>query len=223
MAATGKTAQIRAGRVLRKIEYAVRRPAVPREMGYLWVKRCMDILLAALAGAVLWAPMLAIGLWVRLDSPGPALYRQERLGRDGRPFAMYKFRSMIADAERDGPQWARKNDPRCTRAGRFLRRTHLDELPQLWNILIGDMSFVGPRPERAYFYDRFSANVDGFHRRLAVRPGLTGLAQINGGYNLSPEEKLAYDMEYIQNQSLLLDLKCILLTIRLVLAGEGAR
>ncbi|MDY5539948.1 MAG: sugar transferase, partial [Lachnospiraceae bacterium] len=168
-------------------------------------------------------PMLFIAILIRLDSPGPALFRQERLGKDGQPFTILKFRSMRLDAEENGPQWAERNDHRCTRLGRLLRSTRLDELPQLWNILKGDMSFVGPRPERECFYDEFETYIHGFHNRLIVKPGLTGWAQVNGGYDLKPEEKIVLDMEYIQKQSLGLDLKCIFQTVHLIFTHEGAR
>lgn len=191
--------------------------------GYLLTKRMLDIVLAVFFGVVLLIPMVLIGILVRLDSPGAVIFRQERLGTNGNPFIMYKFRSMREDAEADGPQWAEKNDKRCTDFGCCLRKTRLDELPQILNILKGDMSFVGPRPERAYFYDKFDEEIPGFRNRLLVQPGLTGYAQVNGGYELLPEEKLAYDMQYIEKRSLLLDIQCILKTVRLFFTYEGAR
>lgn len=203
--------------------YEVERIAPTRKPVYAFFKRSMDIGASLLLGILMMIPMLQIALWIRLDSEGPVLYRQERLGKDGRPFVMYKFRTMYPDAEKDGPRWAERLDWRCTRAGRFLRMTHLDELPQLWNILIGDMSFVGPRPERECFYDRFETYIHGFRYRLAVVPGLTGWAQVNGGYDLRPEEKIVFDMEYIRNRSLWMDLKCIARTLRLLCTHEGAR
>ena len=121
------------------------------------------------------------------------------------------------------PQWADEQDPRCTHFGQILRRTRLDELPQFYNILRGDMSFVGPRPERAYFYGEFEKYIPGFSNRLMVVPGLTGHAQVNGGYSLKPEEKIIYDMEYIEKRSIWMDLACIGKTIRVVLCGAGAR
>ena len=136
---------------------------------------------------------------------------------------MYKFRSMCKDAERDGPRWADADDARCTRFGAFLRRTRLDELPQIWNILKGEMSFVGPRPERACFYRKFEQYIIGFSNRLTVIPGLTGYAQVNGGYDLKPEEKIIYDMVYIERRSVWMDLRCILKTVSVVLRGDGAR
>lgn len=191
--------------------------------GYLFAKRLFDIAASLLAGIVLLLPMLVIALIIRLDSPGPALFRQERLGKDGKPFTMLKFRSMYLDAEVNGPQWAAVNDHRCTRVGRVLRNSRLDELPQLWNILKGDMSFVGPRPERACFYDAFETYIPGFRDRLQIKPGLTGWAQINGGYELKPEEKLVYDLEYIDSCGVKTDLLCILKTVPLAFTHKGAR
>lgn len=191
--------------------------------GYRFIKRLFDIVASLLIVSVLLLPMLVIGALIWCSSPGPALYRQERLGLNGKKFTMLKFRSMVNDAEAEGPQWATENDQRCTKIGAFLRKTRLDELPQLWNILKGDMSFVGPRPEREYFYDEFESYIIGFRKRLLVKPGLTGLAQVNGGYELLPEEKIVYDMAYIKNMSLKMDLKCIFKTVRLIFTHEGAR
>lgn len=190
---------------------------------YLIIKRIFDFVVAALAGLVLLIPMLILALLIRLDSEGPALYCQERLGKNGKPFVMYKFRSMRLDAEADGPKWADKYDERCTKLGKVLRSSRLDELPQLINILKGEMSFVGPRPERAYFYNEFEKYIPNFRDRLLVLPGLTGYAQVNGGYELAPEEKIVYDMEYIANRSLKMDLLCILRTAGIVFSHEGAR
>ena len=190
---------------------------------YQFFKRVFDVVFSVVFSLIMLIPMLVIAVLIKIDSEGPALYKQERLGLNGKPFLIYKFRSMRLDAEADGPQWAEVNDHRCTRLGRVLRKTRLDELPQLINILKGEMSLVGPRPERAYFYDKFETYIPGFRQRMQVKPGLTGLAQVNGGYELRPEEKLEYDMEYIRTQSMLLDLKCILKTARLVFTHEGAR
>ena len=190
---------------------------------YAVLKRGGDILMSLCVAALGCIPMALIALLIKLDSKGPVIFRQERLGKDGKPFTMLKFRSMYDDAEQNGPQWAEKEDDRCTKIGCFLRKTRLDELPQFWNILKGDMSLVGPRPERAYFYDEFETYIHGFRNRLAVRPGLTGWAQVNGGYDLSPEEKIVYDMEYIKGRSIRMDLACIFKTVRLVFTHEGAR
>ena len=189
--------------------------------GYLVTKRLFDIAASLAAGVVLLIPMIIIGFLIRLESEGPAVYCQERLGKDGRPFIMYKFRTMGLDAEADGPCWAAVDDPRCTRLGRFLRRWHLDELPQLYNIFIGDMSFVGPRPERACFYEEFSRHIPNFHERLQVPPGLTGHAQVNG-CGLEPEEKLRYDLEYMESRSMGVDIACMFRTVFAVLLQDGA-
>lgn len=190
---------------------------------YRGLKRLFDIGVALAALLVLFLPMVIIAVMIRLDSPGAALFRQERLGRDGVPFTMYKFRSMRIDAEENGPQWAEKNDVRCTKFGRLLRVSRLDELPQLLNILKGDMSFVGPRPERKCFYEEFEKYIPGFKERLKVKPGLTGYAQINGGYDLRPEEKIVFDMAYIDCQSVMLDMYCFFKTIGVVFSHDGAR
>lgn len=203
--------------------YDVTEPVVHGNAVFFAVKRTMDVILAFVAGLALVLPMVIIAILIKLDSPGPAIFRQERLGKGGKPFTIYKFRTMYLDAEANGPQWAKRHDCRCTPLGRFLRHTRLDELPQLWNILKGDMSIVGPRPERACFYDEFETYIHGFSYRLLVKPGLTGLAQVNGGYDLKPEEKIVYDIQYIENQSILMDLKCIFKTVSLVFTHEGAR
>lgn len=199
-------------------------PALPRRKPvYSLFKRAFDILVSLSAGLLLLIPMGIIAIMIRLDSEGPALFRQERLGKDGKSFYMYKFRSMRIDAEKNGPKWADQNDDRCTRLGKLLRKCRLDELPQLWNIFVGHMSLVGPRPERPFFYDEFETYIHGFRHRLAVQPGLTGLAQVNGGYDLEPEEKIVYDMRYIEERSLWMDLKIIFKTVALVFSHEGAR
>ena len=190
---------------------------------YLFIKRLFDIVVSFLAGVVLLIPMGIIAILIRRDSDGPAIFKQERLGKDGKPFVMYKFRSMHLDAEINGPQWAEKDDERCTNLGLKLRRSRLDELPQLWNIFKGDMSIVGPRPERACFYDEFEKYIPGFRNRLLVRPGLTGHAQVNGGYDLLPEEKIVFDMEYIANRSIKMDIQCILQTVLVIFSHDGAR
>lgn len=190
---------------------------------YLFAKRTFDVVISLVVLALLAIPMLIIAVLIRIDSPGPALFRQERLGKDGQPFTIFKFRSMRVDAEKNGPQWADKDDSRCTKLGRILRKSRLDEIPQLWNILKGEMSFVGPRPERACFYKKFETYIHGFSKRLLVKPGLTGYAQVNGGYELKPEEKIVYDIAYIKKQSITLDLWCIFKTVKLVFTHEGAR
>lgn len=190
---------------------------------YLFFKRAFDIVFAIVVGLVLFLFIPIIAIAIKLDSKGPVLFKQERLGKDEKPFMMYKFRSMYIDAEKDGPQWAIASDQRATRVGRFLRKTRIDELPQMWNILLGDMSLVGPRPEREFFYSEFERDIPNFRDRLAVKPGLTGLAQVNGGYELDPQSKLDYDIEYMGSRSILLDIKCILKTVKLVFTHDGAR
>ena len=198
-------------------------PRIQERWSYLLVKRLFDFFFALIGLIVLAIPMAVIALIILIDSPGGAIFRQERLGKNGKPFVIYKFRTMNIDAEVNGPKWADKEDARCTRFGASLRKTRLDELPQLWNILKGDMSFVGPRPERQYFYELFDKYIVGFSNRLVVIPGLTGYAQVNGGYELEPEEKIIYDMEYIEHRSVFLDLKCIAKTISLIFTHKGAR
>lgn len=201
----------------------IEKPVLRQGKLYSIVKRMFDVLCSLLGLLFLAIPMLVIAAIIAVDSPGAPVFRQERLGLNGKPFMIYKFRSMCLDAEADGPRWAEEGDTRCTRFGQILRRTRLDELPQLWNILRGDMSLVGPRPERAYFYREFETYIPGFSHRLMVTPGLTGWAQINGGYDLKPEEKIIYDMEYIEKRSVSFDLLCIFRTVRIVFSREGAR
>ncbi len=194
--------------------------------GAAFGKRLLDVVVS-LVGLALAAPLMAVvALAVRLDSRGPVFFRQERVGRGGKPFTLWKFRSMRTDAEADGAKWAVKGDPRVTRVGKFIRATRLDELPQLWNVLVGDMSLVGPRPEREMFVRQLSERCTYYEQRLVVRPGLTGWAQIKAPYASSFEEsieKLKYDLYYIKNLSLFLDISILLSTARIVLLGRGAR
>lgn len=206
-----------------KQEYTVAPVALKARPIYAFCKRALDLAVALVVGLIAILPMLLLALIIRLDSKGPALFKQERLGKDGKPFMIYKFRSMYEDAEKDGPKWAQEEDDRCTRVGRLMRKTRLDELPQLWNILVGQMSLVGPRPERPVFYKEFETYIHGFSHRLVVKPGLTGLAQVNGGYDLLPEEKILWDMKYIENRSMWLDFKCMFKTVHLVFTHKGAR
>ena len=179
------------------------------------LKRIIDITCATLALTVLALPMVAIAIVIRVTSPGAVLYRQERMGLDGRPFLLLKFRSMHENAEFDtGPVWATENDPRRTTFGRFLRRTSLDELPQLWNVLRGDMSLVGPRPERPFFVEQFKTRVPQYMLRHKVKAGITGWAQVNGWRgNTSVEKRIEYDLYYIENWSVSLDFKIMWLTV----------
>ena len=187
-------------------------------------KRALDVAVSVL-GLILLSPVLAvIGLLVKLTSPGPVLLHQERTGLADRPMVMHKFRTMRANAEAEtGPVWASANDPRRTWAGPILRRFSLDELPQLWNVFVGDMSLVGPRPERPVFVDEFKARLDRYADRHMVRPGLTGWAQVNDlRGQTSVEERLIYDLYYIENWSLAFDLKIILITLFRVFTHKNA-
>jgi lipopolysaccharide/colanic/teichoic acid biosynthesis glycosyltransferase len=188
-------------------------------------KRLVDFTLALLGLLVAWPVMLAVALAVRLDSPGPVLFKQERTGQRGRPFTLCKFRSMRTDAEKlTGPVWATENDPRVTKIGRFLRKTRLDELPQLFNILSGSMSLVGPRPERPHFVAELAHKIPYFNQRHIAKPGLTGWAQINYPYGNTVEDalqKLQYDLFYIKYQSLLFDLSILFNTVKTVLLRKG--
>lgn len=190
---------------------------------FLFVKRAFDIVLSLFGLMFLLLPMAVIAILIRLDTPGPAIYKQERLGLNRKPFTIYKFRSMYTNAEDECPKWAEKDDDRVTPVGRVLRNTRLDELPQLWNILCGEMSFVGPRPERDCFYVIFEEYIPNFGQRMLVKPGLTGWAQVHGGYDLEPEEKIVYDLEYIKKRSFAMELDCIFRTVKLVFTHEGAR
>ena len=194
--------------------------------GALAVKRAFDVAAAAL-GLILGLPILAVAaLAVKLDSPGPALYAQERAGVLGRPFRILKLRSMRTDAEARGAVWAAEDDPRVTRVGRFLRRTRIDELPQLWNVLVGEMSLVGPRPERPVFVARLEQEIPFFRQRLCMKPGITGHAQVRARYGASLEdalEKLSYDLFYIKTFSLWFDLSILIDTVKVVLLRIGSR
>jgi exopolysaccharide biosynthesis polyprenyl glycosylphosphotransferase len=204
-------------------DQAEERLALDRLVFYLAAKRIMDLLVAGF-GLVFAAPLLLlVSILIKLETPGPVFYIQERVGKDGRLFNITKFRSMKTDAEEAGPQWAGKIDNRVTKVGRILRKTRIDEIPQLLNVLKGEMSMVGPRPERPCFTLQFSKEVPGFMERLRVKPGVTGLAQVNGGYDLSPAEKLEFDRQYIENQGIWLDIKLLIITIWVILSGHGAR
>lgn len=234
------------------------RGSIPNErhLGVLTLHaiRLFDILFSTSALILLSPLFLVLAVWIKLESPGPVIYKQVRTGlnlrtddrrrhgnikvmserRDddrrramapGRPFEIYKFRSMVSDAEKNGIQLAKKNDARITRLGKFMRRTRLDELPQFWNVLHGDMSIVGPRPERPEIIAYLEDQIPGYKERLGVKPGITGLAQIRNGYDTDLEHirrKITLDKYYIQKCSLLNDLKIIIRTLRVVVKGEGA-
>jgi len=191
------------------------------------IKRVCDVIFATLILAISWPLMLVTALAIRLESRGPVLYRQERVGLNGVPVKVIKFRSMRTDAEKDGkPRWATKNDDRVTRVGRFIRKVRIDELPQLFNVLWGEMSMVGPRPERQFFVDELVAKIPYYAVRHSVKPGVTGWAQVRYEYGSTIEdsvEKLQYDLYYVKNHSLFLDLLIMLETVAVVLTGKGAR
>ena len=191
------------------------------------ISRLLDIAVGLLLAIITLPLMLFTAILIKLDSPGPVFYRQERVGLHGATFTLFKFRSMVTDAEAAGrPQWARTRDPRVTRVGRFIRACRIDELPQLFNVLRGEMSMIGPRPERPAFVDELGKVIPFYHHRGYAKPGLTGWAQVNYPYGASVEdarEKLAYDLWYVKNRGVLLDLVILLSTVRVVLFREGAR
>ncbi|MFU8816859.1 MAG: TIGR03013 family XrtA/PEP-CTERM system glycosyltransferase [Pseudomonadales bacterium] len=192
-------------------------------------KRSFDLLASALLLFFVWPIMLitALAIWIESRFRDPILYRQERVGLDGKPFQVLKFRSMATDAEKEGQAiWAQQNDPRVTRIGAAIRKTRIDELPQLFNVLRGNMSFVGPRPERPVFVDELNEAIPYYAQRHRVKPGITGWAQLRYPYGASVDdakEKLQYDLYYLKNHSLLLDMIILLQTVEVVLVGEGAR
>jgi sugar transferase (PEP-CTERM system associated) len=181
----------------------------------------------ALFGALFSLPIATVtAVLIKIDSRGPVLYKQERVGKNGRPFTLMKFRSMKIDAEQDGPVWAKTEDERMTRVGRIIRRIRVDEIPQFWNILRGDMNFVGPRPERPHFVAQLAEEIPYYEQRHLIAPGLTGWAQIKYPYGASIEDakkKLEYDLYYIKNQSLSLDAMIMFETIKTILLGRGGR
>lgn len=178
---------------------------------------CLILLMLAVPICIL--ACIAIYIELRVNP----IYTQKRVGLNGRVFKIYKLRSMYIDAEKDGPKWASENDERITKVGRIIRKTRIDELPQLVNILKRDISFIGPRPERPELIEEFLKNIPDFNDRLLVKPGITGWAQVNGGYSLTPKEKLEFDKYYIQNRGFKLDLLILLKTIIVIFTRHGAR
>ena len=194
--------------------------------GYGPLKRALDIVLVVVTAPIWVLVGGGIAIAVRLGSPGPVVYRQERVGHEGDRFTLYKFRTMVDDAEPDGPKFAVEDDPRLTGVGRWLRKTRMDELPQLWNVVRGDLSLVGPRPERPVFVEDFSRTIPFYASRHLVRPGVTGWAQVNYGYaddEADTVEKLTYDLFYVKNMSLALDFQILGKSVWTVLTGFGAR
>jgi exopolysaccharide biosynthesis polyprenyl glycosylphosphotransferase len=189
-------------------------------------KRAFDVLASSILLLLTFPVILLFALLVKLDSRGPAFFRQSRIGLFGQQFDLIKLRSMRTDAEKDGAQFAQKDDPRVTRIGKFIRKVRIDELPQAWSVLKGEMSFVGPRPERPEFVDDLEDKLPYYAERHMVKPGITGWAQINYPYGASIEDsrhKLEYDLYYAKNYTPFLDLLILLQTLRVVLWHEGAR
>lgn len=201
--------------------FQLRSNGLPAE--YLWGKRVLDIVLSSLI-LILAAPlMLLAAICIKIDSPGPALLSQERLSVNGNSFRLLKFRTMVDDAEKlSGPVLAELDDPRITRVGKFLRRTRFDEIPQMINVLTGEMSIVGPRPERPYFVEMFSREIPAYRYRMEMKAGVTGLAQVAGRYSTTPEDKLRYDLLYSRTHSPFLDLVILLHTVRVMLMRDQA-
>ncbi|MGT2941086.1 sugar transferase [Streptococcus cristatus] len=193
------------------------------DRSYVFWKMFLDIFLSLVLLPFSILLILLFSFFIFLESPGNPFFLQERVGLNGKCFKIYKLRSMYLDAEAQGHKWAEKNDNRITKVGKFIRKTRIDELPQLFNVLKGDMSFIGPRPERPVFIREFLKECPDFNDRLAVKPGITGWAQINGGYELSPSEKLTYDKYYIEHQGFYLDCLILVKTVKIVFTGDGAR
>jgi sugar transferase (PEP-CTERM system associated) len=190
------------------------------------VKRVLDIVVASAFLVLSFPLMLVVAAMIKLDSRGPVFFTQDRVGRDGKIFTIYKLRSMRVDAEAEGPRWATKDDDRTTRVGRFIRKMRIDEFPQVINVLKGDMSFIGPRPERPFFVDQIRKEIPFYELRHRVRPGITGWAQVSYPYGASMEDakkKLSYDLYYVKNSDLLLDFGILLQTARVVVSGHGGR
>ena len=190
----------------------------------LKAKRILDIIFALLIGVCVIPIMIIAAIIIKLESKGPVFFIQERIGEGNKTFKIVKFRSMTTDAEKDGPKWATKNDNRVTKFGKFMRLTRIDELPQLWNVLRGEMSFVGPRPEREFFIKQLEKEIMYYNLRHTVKPGLTGWAQVMYPYGASVEDayrKLQYDLYYIKNHDIIFDMKILLKTVTIVIFGKG--
>lgn len=195
----------------------------PVNTPYIHLKRGFDFVFGLILAIVAIPIILIFAVAVRLETPGSPFYKQERVGLMGRRIYITKIRSMYQDAESNsGAVWAQKHDARITKIGAFMRNTRIDELPQIWNVLKGELSFIGPRPERPGFTQEFSETYPGFEQRLRIVPGLSGLAQVRGGYDATPSQKLVDDMEYIETVSFKQDVKIVLNTVGVVITGRGA-
>ena len=192
-------------------------------MIYRRAKRMVELLISIFLLILIIPICLITCIFIVIESSGNPIYLQERVGLNGRKFMMYKLRSMYLDAEKNGHQWAIKNDHRITKVGKFIRRTRIDEFPQIINIIKGEMSIIGPRPERPEFVSEFLNYIPDFNDRLAIPPGITGWAQVNGGYDLTPYEKLKYDKYYIEHECFQLDSLILFKTIKVIFTGHGSR
>lgn len=190
---------------------------------YEIIKRIFDLIFCTILFVLTSPIVFIICILVYLQDFKNPIYVQERVGINNKEFKMYKIRSMIINAEKNGAQWAKKDDMRITKLGKIIRKTRIDELPQLINVIKGDMSLIGPRPEREIFYKEFEVDISNFRERLIIKPGITGYAQVNGGYDVTPKEKLDKDLYYIENRNIKLDLQIVFKTIGTVLSGNGAR
>ncbi|MDK1725885.1 sugar transferase [Dellaglioa algida] len=193
------------------------------EHPYIILKRIFDIFFSIIVLIPSVIIVFLFAIIIVIDSKGGPFYSQNRVGLMGKEFKVFKLRSMRNDAEVNGAQWAETEDPRITRVGKFIRKTRIDELPQLFSVLVGDMSLIGPRPERPNFTQQFSEEIEGFEQRLLIKPGLSGYAQVNGGYDITPAEKLKLDLYYMEHFSFKLDFNIFIKTIAVVITGDGAR
>lgn len=214
------------GRVLLDVACKLSASGRPLTPFYRWTKRGLDVALVLASLPVTLPLMLLTALAIWVESPGPVLFTQKRIGKGGKPFPMIKFRSMRTDAEKHGAQFADEEDPRITRVGAFIRKFRIDELPQFWNVLKGEMSLIGPRPEQVNFVKQFNEEIQHYAHRHSVRPGITGWAQVRNGYAADTAEtrrKLSYDLYYVKHCSLILDVLIVCLTIKTILTGFGSR
>ena len=204
-------------------EITLKRPAVAGSLGYRVVKRVFDVSASVISLVILAIPMAIVAVHIKLESSGPVIFSQTRVGLNGKPFKIYKFRSMYVGAEQDGARWAAKGDSRVTPLGRKLRDSRFDEVPQFVNVIRNEMSIIGPRPERPVFCEAFEKKIHGWNYRTLVRPGMSGLAQVVGGYEMLPDEKVALDLEYIGKRSIRLDLWIMSKTLGVIVKKRSVR